>query len=139
MDEDQNLHNRKSRRSPVLLTATLEASGKPYDVRLRNFSSEGALVEADDLPATGTYILFRRKDTLVGGTIAWVNGRLGGIQFERALDRDEMLRHIPAPKTTGVVNELYKRPSLVNHKLSSPEREWIKRWIAQSATNQLGE
>ena len=139
MDQSHNLQNRRSRRSPVLLTATLEKSGQAVEVRLRNFSSDGALVEADVIPPVGSFVLFRRKSTVVGGTIAWVNGRLGGMRFERSLEPEEMLRHVPKPKASDLPAESFKRPSLVNHKLTASERQWIQRWVEDPSSNKLGE
>ena len=139
MDESHSLQNRKSRRSPVLLTATLESGGRSYPVRLRNFSAEGALVDADVIPEPDSFVLFRRKSTLIGGHVAWVNGRLGGVKFERSLDREELLRHIPEPKSTRVAVDAHKRPSLVNHKLTKSELEWIKHWVDASPINRPGE
>lgn len=129
MDESNAPQNRKSRRSPVLMSATLESGGRSYKVRLRNFSAGGALIDADHLPEQGSFVLFRRESTMVGGHIAWVNGRLGGVQFERVLADEEMLRHIPEPKAAAVRADLYKRPSLVNHRLTKSEKEWIQRWV----------
>jgi hypothetical protein len=58
MDESSQVQNRRQRRSNVLLTATLELPGRSLDVRLRNLSAEGALVEADGLPQQGPRSFF---------------------------------------------------------------------------------
>src|SRR5512133_1021965 len=51
MDESSVTHNRRSRRSPVRLAATVELGGAVHDVKLRKLSSDGALVQgAQDLP-----------------------------------------------------------------------------------------
>ena len=51
MDESSVNHNRRSRRSPVLLAATIELGATAHDVKLRNLSSDGALIEgAESLP-----------------------------------------------------------------------------------------
>lgn len=70
-------------RSPVLLTASLEAGQTVIDVKLRNISEGGVLVESDFLPLVCSAVVFHRQSTTVGGVVAWVNGRLVGIQFER--------------------------------------------------------
>lgn len=87
----------REHRSPVFLTASLEAEDTLVDVRLRNFSERGALVDSDFLPEVGSRIIFRRQATVVAGVIAWVNGRLAGIQFDQLLKPNELLRHIPSP------------------------------------------
>ena len=47
MDESSMMQNRRSRRSPVLLAATVDVGGKPVAVKLRNLSEEGALIEGE--------------------------------------------------------------------------------------------
>ena len=65
MDESSVNHNRRARRSPVLLAATVELGGAVHDVKLRNLSSDGALVQgAQDLPENAV-ITFCRKDLRV--------------------------------------------------------------------------
>ena len=79
MDESSITQNRRSRRSNVLLNATVEVAGEMLPVKLRNLSDEGALVEADLLPAADTKIVFHRKELSVRGSIAWVSGNHAGI------------------------------------------------------------
>ena len=64
MDQSSNTQNRKSRRSNVLMAASLELSGTSLPVKLRNLSADGALVEGDKLPVEGAQILFRKGDLL---------------------------------------------------------------------------
>ena len=56
MDQSNNPQNRKTRRSNVLMSASLELSGTSLPVKLRNLSAEGALVEGDKLPVEGASI-----------------------------------------------------------------------------------
>ena len=56
------IKNRRSRRSPVLLAATVEVAGEEVPVKLRNLSEEGALIEGDRLPIEGTTTFFQRND-----------------------------------------------------------------------------
>ena len=74
MDQSSNPQNRKSRRSNVLMSASLELSGTSLPVKLRNLSADGALVEGDKLPVEGASILFRKGDLSVPGRVAWVKG-----------------------------------------------------------------
>ena len=122
--------DQRPRRSPVLLTASLEAGETVIDVKLRNISEGGALVESDFLPRVCSAVVFHRQSTAVGGVIAWVNGRLAGIQFDRPLNTDELLRHINRPAPAADVDPTaYKRPGLTNHALTLAERAWVDRWI----------
>ena len=110
MDESSPTQNRKSRRSNVLMAASLELSGTSLPVKLRNLSAEGALVEGDKLPVEGTAILFRKGDLSTAGIVAWVNGRQVGINFEQKLNPEQLLRHVPTPRPR--VTQTFRRPGL---------------------------
>ena len=70
MDESSHPLNRRTRRSQVLMTATLELSGAAVQVKLRNLSEEGALIEGKGLPVEGSEVLFKRLELSVPGRIA---------------------------------------------------------------------
>ena len=110
MDESSPSQNRKTRRSNVLMTASLELSGTSLPVKLRNLSAEGALVEGDKLPVEGASILFRKGDLGVAGNVAWVNGRQAGINFVQKLNPEQLLRHVPTPRPR--VTPTFRRPGL---------------------------
>ena len=98
MDQSSNTQNRRSRRSQVLLTAELEHAGACLSVKLRNLSSEGALIESDRLPIEGTPVEFRRNELSASGRVVWVNGRHAGVAFDTKLNPEPVLRHIPEPR-----------------------------------------
>lgn len=127
MDESGNVQNRRSRRSNVLMTATLEISGRAVKVTLRNLSSDGAQVEAAALPVEGTQLLFRKGDLAVVGSIIWTKSKQAGIRFEEKLDPATVLRHVPAPRPRKV--EEYRRPGLATRPLSEPERLLGENWF----------
>ena len=110
MDQSGASQNRKTRRSNVLMSASLELSGTSLSVKLRNLSAQGALVEADKLPVEGASVLFRKGDLSVAGTVAWANGRQAGIAFARELNPEQLLRHVPSPRPR--VNPTFRRPGL---------------------------
>ena len=91
MDQSNTSQNRKTRRSNVLMSASLELSGTSLPVKLRNLSAEGALVEGDKLPVEGAALLFRKGDLSVSGTIAWVKGRQAGVNFGQKLNPEQLL------------------------------------------------
>jgi len=139
MDESTVTHNRRSRRSPVLLTATIEVGGLTHDVKLRNLSAEGALVEgADDLPE-GVAITFCRKELRTRARIAWVQGKYAGIAFDKPLEPAEVLRHIPRRESKPMPRELFTRPSVSRHNLSAGERQWIQDWMTTNGVDRPGE
>lgn len=130
--------NRRSRRSNVLLAATLEAGGAVVPVKLRNLSEEGALVEGDHLPVEGSSVLFERKELRVPSRVAWVQGRYAGIAFSAKLPAQDVLRHIPPPRTPRTND--YRRPGLACRELSATERQMVERWMtAPSPQNKVGE
>ena len=110
MDESSQSQNRKTRRSNVLMSASLELSGTSLPVKLRNLSADGALVEGDKLPVEGASVLFRKGDLSMPGTVAWVKGRQAGVSFAQKLNPEQLLRHVPAPKPR--VTPSFRRPGL---------------------------
>lgn len=122
--------NRKSDRSPVLLSARLERNGEAQAVRLRNLSAEGALVQADGLPAEGSEVTFERNDLRVKARIVWSECGYAGVAFERPLRREEVLRHVPKPKQTFEVQ--HRRPGLACKPLSEADRRMVQLWATSS-------
>ena len=110
MDESSPTQNRKTRRSNVLMAASLELSGTSLPVKLRNLSAEGALVQGDKLPVEGASVLFRKGDLSMPGTIAWVKGRQAGVSFAQNLNPEQLLRHVPTPRPR--VTPSFRRPGL---------------------------
>lgn len=110
MDESSPTQNRKSRRSNVLMSASLELSGTSLLVKLRNLSADGALVEGDKLPVEGSSILFRKGDLSMAGHVAWVKGRQAGVSFAQNLNPEQLMRHVPTPRPR--VTPSFRRPGL---------------------------
>jgi hypothetical protein len=110
MDESSPTQNRKSRRSNVLMSASLELSGASLPVKLRNLSADGARVEGDKLPVEGASVLFRKGDLSMPGTVAWVKGRQAGVSFAQKLNPDQLMRHVPVPRPR--VAPSHRRPGL---------------------------
>jgi PilZ domain len=127
MDESNMMKNRKSRRSPVLLAATVEVLGRPVPVKLRNLSEEGALVEGDRLPLEGSTTFFERNELRLKGRVAWVQGRYAGVAFDQPLKAEQVLRNVPAPKPRAQVD--FKRPGLACRPLSNHERRMVEQWL----------
>lgn len=128
MDQSNNPQNRKSRRSNVLMAASLELSGAALPVKLRNLSSEGALVEGDKLPVEGAAIQFRKGELSVAGRIAWVSEGRAGISFAQKLEPEQVLRHVPAPRPR--VHADFRRPGLKARELTEDEKRFGEVWIS---------
>ena len=137
MDESGITQNRRSRRSNLLMQSTLEVSGRALGVTLRDLSSDGARVQADQLPVEGTELLFRKGDLAVAGRIVWVRGRQAGIQFERKLDPGVVLNHVPAPRARAQPD--FRRPGLGSRDLTATERTLGKQWIPIPPASKAGD
>ncbi|MCY7339275.1 MAG: PilZ domain-containing protein, partial [Sphingomonas bacterium] len=79
MDQSSTTQNRRSRRSNLLMTATLEIAGRVLPVKLRNLSADGARVEGAELPVEGTRLLFRKGELAIDGRVIWVRGKQAGV------------------------------------------------------------
>ena len=137
MDNSTNCQNRKSRRSQVLLTATLEHGGASQSVKLRNLSSEGALVESDSLPIEGTSVVFCRNDLCARGRVVWVNSSYAGIAFADKLDRAEVLRHVPVPRPK--IQPRHWRPGLKVQTMTEDQRRLAESWVWAPPLSRPGE
>lgn len=131
MDHSSLSQNRRSRRSNVLLSASIELSGLSLPVKLRNLSSEGALIEGERLPVEGSEVIFRKAELAVAGRIAWVEGKRAGLAFAEPLHREAVLRHIPAPRPR--VQPDFRRPGLHSSRaLSADDVRFAENWLTRS-------
>lgn len=137
MDESSPVQNRRQRRANVLLTAVVEMSGRSLDVKLRNLSAEGALIEGPGLPIEGTEIRFRKGDLQVPGKVVWVSQSRAGIQFHAPLTPEALLRHVPTPKPRVLPS--FRRPGLGAQPMTSVERSLEKVWGVPTARDPLAD
>lgn len=131
MDTSTGSQNRRSRRSSVLLAATLEVRGETLQVKLRNLSADGALIEGEKLPIEGTEVTFRRKELVEQGEIVWVHGKHAGVAFRQKLQPEEVLRHVPPPRPK--MQKEFRRPGLACRELTPQERKLLDSWAALPA------
>lgn len=137
MEDDQPPQNRKSQRANVLMQASLELSGTSIPVKLRNLSSDGALIESDRLPVEGAAVVFKRGDLAVPGKIAWTKTTHAGVSFSRKLNPDQVMRHVPQPRAH--VAPTFRRPGLKSQALTDQERRFGELWLRSGAISPLGE
>ena len=128
MDQSSAAQNRRSNRSPVLLSAKIQVNGTMVPVILRNLSAEGALVEGASLPPEGSTTVFERNDLRVQSRVVWVEGRYAGVAFDRHLAREELLRDVPRPRQK--FQPQFRRPGLACRPLSEAERKMVVEWAA---------
>lgn len=126
MDQSESVQNRRSNRSPVLLSAKIEHKGAADFVRLRNLSPEGALIEAHVLPEQGSDVVFERNGLRVRARVVWTESGFAGVAFERPLALEEVLRHVPKPRQT--FEQKYRRPGLACEPLREADRRMVQLW-----------
>ena len=137
MNDSTSSQNRKSRRSQVLLSATIEHNGSSQSVKLRNLSAEGALVESAKLPIEGTSVLFCRNELCTQGHVVWVNGHYAGIAFAEKLLPEQVLRHVPAPRPK--IQPKAYRPGLAVRDMTPEQRRLAESWMWTPGYNRPGE
>lgn len=119
--------DRRSRRSPVLLAATVEVAGANVPVKLRNLSEQGALVEGDQLPVEGSTTCFQRNDLRLQSKVVWVQGRYAGVAFDEPLAPEQVLRNVPRPRAPTQIE--FKRPGFACRPLTEFERRMVEQWM----------
>jgi hypothetical protein len=137
MDQSSTSQNRRSRRAPVFLAASVEVGGVPETVKLRNLSEEGALIEGERLPLEGTTTFFQRNDLRLKSRVVWVQGRFAGVAFARPLKAEEVLRNVPRPRQQ--IQSDFRRPGLACRPLTPEERRMVEKWMVASPLGALGE
>ena len=137
MDQTDVTQNRRSRRSPVFLKASVEVDGASVPVTLRNLSEEGALVEGACLPEIGAATLFERNELRIRGHVVWAAGRLAGIRFDRPMPRDELLRQVPRPKQR--FEPVFRRPGLACRPLTETDRRMLEKWVSMAPVYRPGD
>lgn len=96
-------------------------------VKLRNLSTEGALIEGDQLPAVDSGVVFRKNELTLAGRVAWITAGRAGIKFDSKLDPEAVLRHVPATKARPKLD--FRRPRVRSNELSPGERKLAQEWI----------
>jgi hypothetical protein len=124
MTENPRQQPQRPKRSPVFFAASLQVGPLSLDVRLRNLSEGGAMIESDELPLPGSEVVVRRKDNRMGGRVAWVAGSHAGIQFECAVKPAELINPVKVPSTDARPAVDYRRPGVRSHQLTPCERRW---------------
>ncbi len=137
MDQSEVTQNRRTRRSHVLMAASIEANGVTIAVKLRNLSADGALVEGAQLPPVDSMVVFRKKELNLAGRVAWVTSGRAGIAFDAKLDPEAVLRHVPATKPQPKLD--FRRPRIRASDLSSGERKIAQDWIWGDPIQNVGD
>lgn len=85
--------NRKYERDSLFLVAELrlERDGSPYQVKLRNISNSGLLVEGGMRVSRGRSVWVDLCNIgLVSGRVAWAAGNRCGVAFDQTIDASQV-------------------------------------------------
>ena len=83
--EEPARDRRASRRSNLLLVAEIEYDGLIAQVRIRNVSDTGAMVEGPQVPKAGTRLWLKRGTLKVRASVAWADRGKAGLHFDEQL------------------------------------------------------
>ena len=73
----------------------------------------------------------------VRGHVAWVSGNHAGIAFNRKLEPEQVLRHVPQPRPK--MQAEFKRPGFTVRDLSPAQRKQFERWMWSPGPAKPGE
>jgi hypothetical protein len=119
---------RSAKRNRVLLAARVTCGPVELDVRLRDLSRKGALIEGDSVPPTGQEVTFTRGSLSVPARVAWSAARRAGLEFAYPIDEGDVL--VQLRRTTGdQPPPRFRRPGL-GEEMSARDRKVAQLWGA---------
>jgi len=132
-DQDRDPHHRRSKRSLVLLAAKVRTGAGTEDVKLRNLSQKGALLEGQAPPSVGSDLVFERGQTVAKARVAWVSYNRFGIEFFEPIEESEVLVHVgrgaKAPSPVHEPGRTFRRTGLRAAPLKSGEEKIARDWV----------
>lgn len=123
---------RRSARTKVMLSATIESEGGCVQVRVDDLSAHGARVFGESLFPVDTSVSFRCKALTVEGFVAWVEGPLAGIGFGEPVQPQEALRTVARARQTAPKD--FRRPGFRERRLTDAERQGVEEWARPKGT-----
>lgn len=96
---------RRQPRSSIFLAAVMRAGPETAPVKVRNLSSNGALLETPVSPPVGTTIDLLRGALAARGEVMWQSGTKCGVRFSSEVSVSDWLKTPPA-SPQGRVDEL---------------------------------
>jgi hypothetical protein len=91
-------------RSRVMLAATIVIGGFPVEVRIRNLSRSGALIEGEVLPEAGASVTVVRNNDSARAEVAWSKPGRCGVKFENPIVIEDWVGsgiRAPSPPPVG--------------------------------------
>jgi hypothetical protein len=121
---------RRRERMRVLLAARLSTTCHDRPVKIRDISSEGAMIEGDAVPSEGTDVILQRGPIEVFATVVWSDGRQCGLEFESVLEEEDFLTLLNPPLPAPTIEAPAKRYSPLRNEGMTREdwaaaRDWV--------------
>lgn len=82
-------HHERAPRKNLFLAGAIESGQLRAQVRIRNMSENGAMLEGAALPAAGSSLILKRGELEIGGTVAWSNAGRCGVRLDGMVYLDE--------------------------------------------------
>jgi hypothetical protein len=97
LDQTTGAQSRASRKN-LMLSASIEAGTLKAQVRIRNLSETGAMIEGAALPDVGTPLILRRLELEIGAMTVWRAPGRCGIRFGGTAAVDEWVAGARSPR-----------------------------------------
>lgn len=130
--EDSSARIDRTPRHSLIWIATVHFNHQSIPVRLRNISTDGAMLESDHPFAVGTEILLDLEESGTAfAKIRWANGGQLGIKFDQKFDLKNLMRCASASATAlsanGKTRTYMLKPRYLENE-TSPDSPWAAMW-----------
>lgn len=119
---------RQAKRNRVLLAARVSCGSLEFEVRLRDLSQKGALIEGDTVPPKDAEILFSRGSMSVPARVAWSAANRAGLEFAYMIDEGDVLVQLRRTRHDSATPR-FRRPGL-GEEMSARDRRVAQLWGA---------
>ena len=114
----------------VLLSAKLSTTTEEIDVKVRDLSLGGAMLQGRALPKVGTDIILSRGSFEIFARIVWGKGGVCGIQFDGPLSNlDELLHACITQEQPIAPAPMPRHRPLASVPLKPEEMEIARAWV----------
>lgn len=118
---------RSARRARVLIAAKIQTDEGEIEVKLRDLSRQGALIECDVPLAVGSEVMFSRGSTIVPARVAWAGGKRVGLEFHYKIDAGEVL--VQLHRGSGdQQSQRFRRPRLFGEDMTEHDKKLARVW-----------
>ncbi len=118
---------RQAKRARVLIAAKIQTLAGEIEVRLRDLSRKGALIECDVPLEVGSEVMFLRGSAIVPARVAWAAAKRVGLEFDYMIDESDVM--VQLRRTSGEQQQQrFRRPRLYGEAMSEQDRKLARVW-----------